>query len=173
MNGISILFALPMLASASEPTPALPDDLVTMGKVGFAIWIISMLVGIWRDVRPKKSLEDKIARQLAEMQAANEQRAARCILERDGKVVTTEVRLNKDITRIEELIVKTQEERKESAHELYSKIDTLRKDVSDQTAQIVSATNNVIRDYSMLIGEMKGELKVRREMAMQNGEHGA
>ena len=159
-----LFFATPLLAEAA-PSLQLDEGTLTVAKVAGAIWIASMLTDIWNNVRPRKSLEDKILKQLADTQALTEQRSARCVAERDAKVTAIEVRFTRDFTRLEGLIVQIQEDRKESVKLLHAKLDGLRGDVFSQIERMVTATNAVTRDYSMLIGEMKGELKVRREVA--------
>ena len=170
---ITAAFA-PLLAAGVAGGTFPNETVVTVGMiVGFAA-VIKWCTDVWSNLRPKKSLEDRFLKLLAQIEDKREIALRECKATCASNLMQTESRLNKALAQTEAQISTIQTERKESAAKLHDKIDRFSQDVRGEMAsvretlgkqfgELVGATQRVTNDYSLLIGELRGEMKARRD----------
>ncbi|MCX6908224.1 MAG: hypothetical protein NTY01_09300 [Verrucomicrobia bacterium] len=173
------------IAGADVPlghtTEQLLNTAITYGQIGGVIWIASLIVGIWRDLRPSKSLEEKIVKALAAMQDKHDTQQEKCRGVCAENLTKSEGRLNEKISGLVDWNKAITADRKESVKLLHEKIDgvasgvraemtSVRETLGGQIAALTTASNRVLNDYSMLIGELKGAEIARRKIETSRTE---
>ncbi len=134
---------------------------------------IKWVTDIWANVRPQKSLEERVAKSLALIQDKADQRNEKCEAKCAANLTQSEQRANEKLGGLADWIKTIQTERKESVGKLHDKIDgvsnnvraemsSMRETLGGQIAALTLAANRVIADYSLIIGELKGEAAAKR-----------
>lgn len=150
------------------------STVITVGMIAAAAAAVKWATDIWANVRPQKPLEERVAKALAEIQDKAEQRTERCEAKCAANLMQSEQRTNEKIGGLADWIKQLQADRKESVGKLHDKIDGVSRDVraemssmremlGKQFGELISATQRVTNDYSLLIGELRGEMEARRE----------
>ncbi len=167
--------------SLGNTTEHLLNTAITYGQIGGVIWIASLAVGIWRDLRPSKSLEDKVAKALATMQEKHDAQQEKCKCACADALAKSEERINEKISSLVDWNKAITTDRKESVKTLHEKIEgvasgvrsemtSVRETLGGQIAALTTASNRVLNDYSMLIGELKGAEAARRKLEASKTE---